>query len=180
MKTFCSVLFCAALFTTGLNTGAKAQSVEIKACMDATVNLRTVPIGYQCKTSAGAIFTRVQKDGFGESWRGPDGLVWGDLVPNGNYTQPDGLDICQNFGGALPSKRDFLRGKQYVFRDALPHMRTSEKEREYIYWTTDVYGSGTLDHPKNAFVFYGNDYHDWYGEIYFNISGGESVRCVGH
>ncbi|MGZ3768263.1 MAG: hypothetical protein ACXVCP_15920 [Bdellovibrio sp.] len=52
----------------------------VEACDKIFPDLRSAPIGSKCRTTKGAIFERVFKDGFGEAWKDPDGRIWSDMI----------------------------------------------------------------------------------------------------
>lgn len=100
-----------------------------------SINVNTAPIGTKCETSAGAIFERVERANFGVAWKGPDGLVWSDIV--GNEHQLDAINLCRTvIGGRLPTRGDFEKGEMNGFREALPEMG------HYSQWTSTSLSGG--------------------------------------
>jgi hypothetical protein len=131
-----------------------------------SINLRTAQLHVKCTTSMGAVYERVSRDNFGESWKGPDGLIWSDRVGSRSEsdTQYNAVEMCKNLGGALPSKADFERGEANGFREVLPNMK------DRTFWSSSI-------NPAVAISAY-----------YFDDDGGDldlgyrgkysSVRCV--
>lgn len=106
-----------------------------------SLDLRAVPAGTKCRTAKGSIYERVWREYFGEAWKGPDGMVWSDLIGSG--TQYEAVDLCKNLGGVLPSRSDFERGEASGFREVLPNMTAYSH-----YW------SSSLDRPTGgAYIF---------------------------
>ncbi len=71
------------------------------------------------RTTTGAVFTRVTRSGFGESWRDPSGMIWGDIAQNANgwarsMDQYQATEYCQSLGAQLPSRADFARLRGYM------------------------------------------------------------------
>lgn len=137
--------------------------VQIKACNDGSVDLRSAAVGFKCRTSKGSIFERVAKNNFGEAWKGPDGLIWSDFV--GKYSQYDAVTTCKNLGGTLPSRADFERGEANGFREVLPNMK-------------DRWFCSSSVHPKYSDHAYGFDGSVGnVGYVYRTVN--DSVRCAG-
>lgn len=123
-----------------------------------------VPLKTRCVTSKGALYERVSRSYFGEAWKGPDGLVWGEVV-NGNYTSKDAQSTCSNLGGSLPYKEDYQRAEASGIRELFPRVIDLE-----WFWTASIYSQ--------------------YDDICFSGRTGEldrcnpglklNVRCVGH
>lgn len=141
---------------------ATATPVQIKACNDGSVDLRSAAVGFKCRTSKGAIFERVARQGFGEAWKGPDGLVWSDFV--GKYSQYDAIMACKKLNGTLPSRADFERAEAKGFREILPNMKK-------WFWSSSA-------HP--TYDFAASVFSSKHG-IIDGVSryGIGSVRCVG-
>lgn len=138
--------------------------VQIKACDDGSVDLRSVAVGFKCHTSTGAIFERVSRDGFGEAWKGPDDLIWSDFV--GEDSQYDAVTTCKNLGGRLPSRADFERGETNGFREVLPNMK------DRWFW------SSTVISRHSAFAYGFNGDNGYVGYAARSLSD-RSVRCAG-
>jgi hypothetical protein len=102
---------------------APTPRLYIPACdsSSGTVDLRSAPVGFKCRTSNYAIFEKVNDKKFGEAWIGPDALIWGQSLP-GNVSQYRASDICASKGGALPTIEDFKRGEANGFREVFPNM----------------------------------------------------------
>lgn len=124
-----------------------------------SINLRTAQLHVKCTTSKGAVYERVSRDNFGEAWKGPDGVIWSDLVGQGS--QDSVANTCKNLGGTLPERADFERGEANGFREVLPNMK------DQWFWSSSV--------NPSASVFFGNN-----GVIYDGSRNGYySVLCVG-
>lgn len=121
-----------------MSVGAASPSPEeIEPCRDVSVDLREAAIGFKCRTSKDAIFERVARDGFGEAWKGPDGLVWSDY--QGNSSQYGATKACEKLGGALPSRADFARGESRGIREVLPGWKSR------YFWSSSVYSSNAVE-----------------------------------
>jgi len=83
------------------------------------VQLRSVLPGFKCQTAGGYVYQRVEGGKLGESWVGPDNIIWGDF--QGYFSSVDGDKRCQEFGGRLPKSDDFERGKLCGLREVLPN-----------------------------------------------------------
>ena len=137
--------------------------VQIKACNDSSTSLRSVAVGFKCRTSKGAIYERVARDNFGESWKDSDGLIWSDYI--GSHSQYDAVSSCRRLSGTLPAPADFKRGEANGFREVLPNMK------DRWFWSSSV-------RPNNSYYAYGFDGGSGgggYGDRVSNFS----VRCVG-
>lgn len=144
---------------------AAAVPAEISECTDRTMNLRTVRVGFRCRTSKGAIYERVARDNFGEAWKGPDGLIWGDLVAE--YTQQAAAAACTDLGGELPSCDDFARGEANGFREVLPHMKG------YWYWSSS-------HEPTPSITFHACYFGGTTGSFFYHdIRDPGPFRCAG-
>lgn len=139
-------------------------NVSAHAELCSSLNLRAAPVGVKCTTSEGASYERVFREDFGESWMGPDGLVWSDVVGRGS--QKDAVEICKNIGGELPSRAEFERGESNDFRKVLPSME------EYSYWSSLV-RPGVSGYYASVLVGR-NGTHRFVDVRYDN----HSVRCV--
>ena len=137
--------------------------VQIKACNDSSTSLRSVAVGFKCRTSKGAIYERVARDNFGESWKDSDGLIWSDYI--GSHSQRDAVSSCLRLSGKLPAPADFKRGEANGFREVLPNMK------DRWFWSSSV-------HPYDSDNAYG--FNGYIGDIdYYNRIYNNSVRCVG-
>lgn len=124
-----------------------------------------IPDGTRCMTSQGAIYERVSHNGFGESWKGPDGLIWSEI--EGYLTLSFALNLCKNMGGMLPEISDFKRGEANGFREVLPR---NQYPRELL--------SSTLDSSNPRF---GLLFDETNGEILSGYLGNTRpyhARCV--
>ena len=127
-----------------------------KACTDPSVNIHEAPIGYKCRTSRRAVFERVERDGFGEAWKGPDHRVWSQVIETN--TQQGAIYSCLNLGGELPSPEAFMRGQQAAYQEVLSNesfSTTHDPESHAGYWTN--YSVKSVDIP-----------HFTYGRIWTN------------
>lgn len=94
-----------------------AVNQNISAC--GGLNLRTSPVGTKCRTSKGAIFERVSRLNFGEAWRGPDGIIWSDVIGRKNHR--DAFETCtEELGAFFPAQVAFENGESFGFREVLP------------------------------------------------------------
>lgn len=141
---------------------APVPAVKIKACNDSKIDLRTVASGFKCRTSKGAIYERVARVNFGEAWKGPDGLIYGDFI--GERNQYKAFESCKNLGGELPSQADFERGEANGFREVLPNMK------DRWFWSSSVYSN---NHASGC-SFNGYDGAITYVPGYYT----GSARCV--
>ena len=72
----------------------------IKNCTDSSVDLRTVPLGFKCKTSKGITYERVERASFGEAWKDLNtNLIWSETLSEsyqngGSYNQTN--DVITN------------------------------------------------------------------------------------
>lgn len=123
-----------------------------------------IPIGTRCTTSKGSVYERVLRANFGETWKGPDGLIWSDRV--GSITDEYNAEvICKNLGGELPSMDEFKRNEAYGFREVLPNMKNR------IFWSSSVDGD-----PEIAYAFNGSNGDGVFDDRDYIL---DSVRCVG-
>ncbi|MBI2522564.1 MAG: hypothetical protein HYV97_19245 [Bdellovibrio sp.] len=142
----------------------------IISCKDADLwhesfSIYTVPIGFKCRTSKGAIFERVVSPTLGEVWKGPDSVVWSDQVDTG--TQSLARQRCAQRRATLPSCTDFERNEAYGFREVLPSMQIPER----WYWSASAHP----EHSDGPCIFFG---HDGTTHTYSARSIG-SILCVG-
>jgi hypothetical protein len=73
------------------------------------------------RTTTGAVFTRVTRAGFGEAWRDPSGMIWGDIVRNADgsrrtMNQDQAFEYCLSMNPD-PSERDRIRAALGAGRD---------------------------------------------------------------
>lgn len=138
-------------------------AANIIACTSASANLRSAPIGFSCRTSQGAIFTKVSQDKFGEAWKGTDGTVWGDIV--GSLKAKAANDQCQSIGALLPTQSNFERGEANGFREVLPSF-----SGRYFWSSTDEQS----DEAYSIAYFDGDS-----GQIGYSLTNvSMSYRCV--
>jgi hypothetical protein len=135
-----------------------------KAVSCNSIDVRAAQVGTKCLTGKGAIFERVKRTGWGEAWKGPDDLIWSDMIGEGDFNKAE--ESCKKLGGRVPSAKDFSRGDLNGIRELLPKMKG------FVYWSSSPHP----DLADYAFAFYGSS-----GDInrYFRNSD-NSVRCVVH
>ena len=136
------------------------------------------------RTTTGAVFTRVERQGFGESWRDPGGMIWGDIARNANGStrhmdQYQATEYCQSLGAQLPSREDFVRLREYMGArsgtyegyspQVIPNLTRNEGGGTYsnYFWSSSVppdvsdYGyhfhgrDGAFGYVSRDYVFYG-------------------------
>ena len=141
------------------------------------------------RTTTGAVFTRVEREGFGEAWRDPSGMIWGDIAKNADGSirhmdQYQATEYCQSLGAQLPSREDFVRLREYMGArsgtyegyspQVIPNLTRNEGGRTYsnYFWSSSVHpGASGL-----AYVFDGRR-----GGIYDDDrapSDDGAVRCA--
>lgn len=113
-----------------------------------SVDLHKQSEGFQCQTSKGALFTRVARDGFGDAWRDPDGLIWSNRVGTGNHEQAE--KICAKLGATIPTRADFERDEALGLREVLYKMADT------WYWSATGYPTDTAD-SLNAYAYFGTN-----------------------
>lgn len=131
-----------------------------------SLKLRSVEVGTRCLTSSGAIFERVERDGFQEAWLGPDGNVWSDLISYSVDSTYGAQSACRAIGGVLPTMADFKRGETYGIYEVLPNM-------DNWFWSDTEVTSMDSFFGKASLKFNGVDASS-------NTVGGanNSVRCI--
>lgn len=131
------------------------------------------------RTSTGAVFRRVERDGFGRAWKAPDGTIWseshGDLV-----TDSAAASACAKIGGRLPTRRDFERLRAFFELDSRGYL--TEQGRGDLhelfpdmkgrwFWSSSVFP----DDPEGNGAFHGDS-----GAIaWISRVNSLSVRCIG-
>ncbi len=138
---------------------------------------KPIQIGVKCMTSRAAIFERVSRVSFGEAWKGPDGLVWSDLVDQNTYDQA--VYNCKNLNGRLPTRFDFQRGELNGFREVLPNMTIRASDQDWNWLVTPWFWSSTVlpDDSSSAYTFFTAD--GMIGRYFMSREGIISIRCVG-
>ncbi|MGK5090292.1 hypothetical protein WDW86_22320 [Bdellovibrionota bacterium FG-2] len=70
------------------------------------LQLRAAGPGFKCRISSwGAnVYERVARAGFGESWKTPEGMIWGDVLSATD--QAHAAQACEKQGGRLPTRED--------------------------------------------------------------------------
>ena len=147
-------------------TESRPQDCNDRYAID--LRMAAVAAGFKCRTSRDEIYERVDRDNFGASWKGPDGLIWSDYI--GSHSQNDAQKLCESLGGILPSTEDFERAEKYGFRDVLPNM-----EHRW-FWSSSIF---PID-SDGAHITYGAGVFNSDSGITFksNRSRIYSVRCV--
>lgn len=130
---------------------------------------------------------------FGESWRDPSGVIWGDMVREVTgrayfSSQLDANDYCQRGGAELPSREDFVRLQKYMsgppgyrrpyMPQILPNLVQRGTPYSYSYWSSIPENLPGYVSPKLTYVFHGGR-----GALGFHTQeykGYYSVRCVSH
>ncbi len=160
---------------------------ELTLCTSySELQLRAAHPGFKCRISSwGAnVYERVAHAGFGESWKTPDGIIWGDVLAAAD--QPQAAQVCEKFGGRLPTKDDlkalwkFRRtwemadgGTGYnpysmaEIETMLPHMKQrfwTEEKATYV----DVFTKARYSNDEG--IFFTLSDHYWEGNIF--------SRCV--
>lgn len=117
-------------------------------------------VGDRCATTSGHVYERIAKEGFGEAWKDPSGLIWSDRIGTSNQFSAE--EFCERIGGTLPGEAQFRKAERREFREILPRMN--------FYW----YWSATEVDEKTAYGFRGTT-----GEIQTEKrNDSNSVRCV--
>ena len=130
--------------------------------------------------AAGAVytFTKVSRQGLGEGWRDPSGLIWFNRATD-TMNQYRASEHCSQMGGRLPTRAEFeqlglymgatrnARG-EYVYGGFSPQVL--RELSGHWFWSSSVY-PGDADY---AYEFNGD-----YGVIYYAYRNDvDSVRCV--
>ncbi len=149
------------------------------------------------RTTTGAVFTRVapvHRD-FGESWRDPSGMIWGDIAKNADGSirhmdQYQATEYCQSLDAQPPSREDFARLRGYMGAttaaseyvgtgytpQVLPNLyryRTANgRSVTNYFWSSSVHP----DYSGSAYVFYGRT--GFIDDVFRVYAGDFAVRCV--
>jgi hypothetical protein len=130
-----------------------------------------IPVGKSCMTDAGSVYTRVERVGFGEAWRGPDGLIWSDiLLPSANPF--NAAAICSKLGGRLPTVREVKVARLNGYPDILE--RTS---RSLNGWTSDAPPKDIVSDAGMAVAYFFNSYREIEAD---SVLLHHPVRCVAY
>ena len=141
------------------------------------------------RTTTGAVFTRVEREGFGEAWRDPSGMIWGDIAKNADGSirhmdQYQATEYCQSLGAQLPSREDFVRLREYMGArsgtyegyspQVIPNLTRNEGGRTYsnYFWSSSV----PPDVSDYGYHFHGRDGDIGYAARYYDDDG--AVRCA--
>ncbi|MGK5089878.1 hypothetical protein WDW86_20190 [Bdellovibrionota bacterium FG-2] len=162
-------------------------TAELTLCTSySEIQLRAARPGFKCRISSwGAnVYERVAHPGFGESWKTPDGMIWGDVLAAAD--QPQAAQICEKLGGRLPTRDDvkhlwqFRRSWEMAdggtgynpysmaeIETMLPHMKQrfwTQETSTYI----DVFSKARYSNDEG--IFFTLSDHYWEGNIF--------PRCV--
>ncbi len=152
------------------------NGINVKSCQE--LDFEKTEVGDRCKTSKGYVFELVSKpDAHRETWKGPDGILWGDLIPSTetneafgrviarNVRPVSGLHItCQNQNMIVPTADHFKKGEKQGIREVLPNIKGN------FFWTSTNVG---LNHGRRVYV--GDT-----GKLSFTgINTTAQLRCVG-
>jgi hypothetical protein len=97
------------------------------------LDTRTSPVGLKCMTTDGSVYERVSVSGFGMGWKAPNGLVWsGRLAFRVDYNTA--ADLCDQLGGEIPSRNDFMLGQVHGLREVL------QETKYFNQWTSTTCG----------------------------------------
>ncbi len=109
------------IIALSLTASFLASASEQVPC--SSVNLRAKKPGFTCTTSKGAIYERVSRDGFGEAWKGPDGIIWSQQILSGGMVSfRESVEACRDLRATIPSLEDTERGESNGFREVLTQM----------------------------------------------------------
>lgn len=106
--------------------GAVCAAAALPDC--GTVDLRAAPVGFKCSIENFWVYERVDRQGFGEAWKAPNGLIWSDRIRTAS--QVGGETICAQLGAALPSRDDMHSCSVNARYQILPNFNGDH------YWTT--------------------------------------------
>jgi hypothetical protein len=147
--------------------GAQVQTIgekvtsEIETCPDSAAALRVAPVHYKCATDSNALYEKVSSP-LGESWKGPDGVVWGDVI--GKFTHEDAKAACASRGGRLPAGKEFDFILKNGFGDKLPHVKNE------TFWANEE--APGVRYAKTGSTTRGSNYSSASGDLSL------AVRCV--
>lgn len=126
------------------------RATPVQDC--ATLDLRNVPKGTQCKTSKGKIFELLKRttvDGEpNETWRDHSAnLIWYDAYAPVGFDHYESATICgrSGMGTTLPTFRDFMDSQNNGFREVLPRL-------DLQLWAATI----EKNYPLYAFLYFGN------------------------
>jgi hypothetical protein len=105
--------------------GAQAAPSETFSSCDLKGS-RDKPVGYKCHTDSDEVFSRVERDGFGEAWIDSHGVVYSDSLGKGSPAA--GQELCQKLHARLPSKEEYESAFNRGIDQVLPNS-------EGYYWT---------------------------------------------
>ena len=126
---------------------ASGEEPQPLACSDISVNLRSIAVGFKCRTSKGGVFKRVERPGFGESWRDQNGVTWSDYLGNaaGSSWLPNRKKLCAATHSELPSVEDYKQGDALGMLEVIPNLENAQ------YWTSSpTYGLGGNEPDNNT------------------------------
>jgi hypothetical protein len=134
----------AALRSHSSRKGGTSSLEAIAACTTLDRSGGQISVGTRCRTSKGLVYERVRKDGFGEAWRGPDGLIWSG-GSNQEVAYSEANAACARMGGRLPALQNFkthyAMGLNEVFDIPADYSKG---------WSTPDFWTTTLD--RNSFA----------------------------
>jgi hypothetical protein len=137
---------------------------------------RNKPVGFKCLSSTSHVFTRVQKNGFGEAWQDGQKNIWSDIISASEYRPED--EKCKNLGAEVPSQKQFLEGQKDGINEVLPNMI------DKTFWSSTVvqarYWVGTYSVETN--LTYEGGYDLWQPDPFFEQNPAQTyqLRCVAH
>jgi hypothetical protein len=150
-------------------------------------------------TEAGHLFTRVSSEelrelgirdvaGFGEAWRDPSGVIWGDIVRDESrkarlMNHKEAVAYCEAIGAVLPRRPDFVRLRGYFGTGSgnyknqiLPNMTFESNGEAKGFW---FWGSTIHPAPPNfAYYFNGLSGVGYFDGRYREYVEELWVRCI--
>lgn len=142
------------------------------------------------RTSTGAVFQIVSREGFGRAIKAPDGTIWSEYQGNfdnigkdkdGIVTDSAATRACAKIGGSLPTKQDFEKLKANFDLDQNGYLTQQGRKdmnkvfpdmKDRFFWSSSV-------HPYGAnYASFFNGYDGAFGYVSRSYNDG-SVRCVG-
>jgi len=120
-----------------------ALLAAVISCNDPSVHLRQEPLGFKCLSYWGVVFEKVDGGTLGESWRGNDGVIWGDVI--GQYDFQDAFKACEAIGAKLPDLAVYQHGYHSGMDGVLPHMGNAQGYGVSFWTSTSVPGQHVGD-----------------------------------
>jgi hypothetical protein len=142
----------------------QSEAAPIYACSE--VNVREQEPGFRCKTSVGATFEVVYSDQFGKGVKGPDGVIWGEIIDVSSKfgTAALAMSACSSLGGTLPSYYDYIRANRSGILEVLQDMR------RHLFMTS------TPGNGLDSFNYY--TYQELHPNPYAQVAVPVSTRCI--